>query len=116
MSATPAPDPRRRLVVRRPGPAGMLLALAVALLVMVIVTLGVAGANDVSTVLPALGYLLLVVVTWGVVAGARHQPGSWLELLGPYRLVDDAARDAAAFSYEMLTALGARYHRVYLPA
>jgi hypothetical protein len=65
----------------------MLLALAVALLVMVIVTLGVAGANDVSTVLPALGYLLLVVVTWGVVAGARHQPGSWLERRGVRRAV-----------------------------
>ena len=43
-------------------------------------------------------------------------PGSWLELLGPHRRVDDAARDAGTIGYEVLTALGRRFHRVYTPA
>jgi alanine racemase len=65
---------------------------------------------------PLVGRVSMDLTTFDVTDQPAIQPGSWLELLGPYRLVDDAARDAAAFSYEMLTALGARYHRVYLPA
>jgi alanine racemase len=42
--------------------------------------------------------------------------GSWLELLGSHRLVDDAARDAGTIGYEVLTSLGLRYHRIYSPA
>ncbi len=78
MSATPVREPRRRrLVAKRPGPAG-LLALAVALLVLVIVTLGAAVGSDIPSILPTLGYLVLLFVTWGVVAGVRREPGSWL--------------------------------------
>jgi alanine racemase len=44
------------------------------------------------------------------------QPGSWLELLGAHRLVDEAARDAGTIGYEVLTSLGSRYQRVYSPA
>ena len=32
--------------------------------------------------------------TFDVTDHPAVQPGSWLELLGPHRLVDDAARDA----------------------
>jgi hypothetical protein len=79
MSATPVREPRRRrLVAKRPGPAGVLLALAVALLVLVIVTLGAAGGSDIPSILPTLGYLTLLFVTWGMVAGVRREPGSWL--------------------------------------
>ncbi|MGO8686916.1 MAG: hypothetical protein ACLQT7_06985 [Candidatus Dormibacteria bacterium] len=79
MSATPVSERRRRrLVLKRPGPAGVLLALAVVLLVLVIVPLGAAGGSVIPSILPTLGYLLLVCVTWGVVAGVRREPGSWL--------------------------------------
>ena len=44
------------------------------------------------------------------------QPGSRLEFLGPHRPVDNAAHDAGTIGYEVLTALGRRYHRIYSPA
>jgi alanine racemase len=34
-------------------------------------------------------------------------------LLGPGYGVDQAAADAGTIGYEILTALGARYHRIY---
>ncbi|HWB49601.1 MAG TPA: alanine racemase [Stellaceae bacterium] len=40
-------------------------------------------------------------------------PGNLIELIGPHYGVDDAAADAGTIGYEILTALGARYHRVY---
>jgi alanine racemase len=36
-----------------------------------------------------------------------------IELLGPRYGVDDAASDGGTIGYEILTALGSRYHRVY---
>jgi alanine racemase len=41
-------------------------------------------------------------------------PGGMLNLLGPEQGVDDLARDAGTIGYEVLTALGHRYHRTYL--
>jgi alanine racemase len=41
------------------------------------------------------------------------QPGGFIELLGDEHGVDDAAADAGTIGYEILTALGRRYHRVY---
>jgi alanine racemase len=43
-------------------------------------------------------------------------PGDWVELIGPHQPVDALADDAGTISYEMLTGLGARYDRTYLPA
>ncbi|MDF0544735.1 alanine racemase [Sphingobium sp. H39-3-25] len=42
-------------------------------------------------------------------------PGAIVELLGPHQGVDDVARDAGTISYEILTQLGGRYARHYLP-
>ena len=79
MIATPVREPRRRrLVAKRPGPARVLLALAVVLLVVLIVTLPAAGGSDIPSILPTLGYLMLLFVTWVMVAGVRREPGSWL--------------------------------------
>ncbi|QFY64022.1 alanine racemase (plasmid) [Rhizobium grahamii] len=39
--------------------------------------------------------------------------GSLVELLGPNQTLEDVARDAGTISYEILTALGHRYHRQY---
>lgn len=45
-------------------------------------------------------------------AGAL-QLGDWVELIGPHQTLDTLAHDAGTISYEILTSLGARYHRVY---
>jgi alanine racemase len=44
---------------------------------------------------------------------AKAQPGAFIELLGEQYGVDDAAADAGTIGYEILTALGPRYHRIY---
>ncbi len=43
-------------------------------------------------------------------------PGAVIELIGSSQSVDDVARAAGTIGYEVLTALGGRYHRRYLPA
>jgi alanine racemase len=44
---------------------------------------------------------------------ALAQPGGFIELLDESYGVDNAAADAGTIGYEILTALGRRYHRVY---
>jgi alanine racemase len=65
---------------------------------------------------PLVGRVSMDLTTYDVTDRPRVRPGSWLELLGPHRAVDDAARDADTIGYEVLTCLGRRYHRVYSPA
>jgi alanine racemase len=65
---------------------------------------------------PLVGRVSMDLTTFDVTDLPAARPGSWLELLGPHRAVDDAARDAGTIGYEVLTALGRRYHRVYSPA
>jgi len=48
------------------------------------------------------------------VAPEAVQPGHWAELLNAEQDVDALAREAGTIGYEILTSLGARYHRVYL--
>lgn len=50
------------------------------------------------------------------VPGEHLYPGAPVELLGPHQAVDAVAADAGTISYEILTQLGHRYERVYLPA
>lgn len=79
MNATTIREPRRRrLVDKRPGPAGVLLILAVALLGIVLVPLVASGGSGIPSILPTVGYLVMLVVTWGLVASVRREPGSWL--------------------------------------
>lgn len=40
-------------------------------------------------------------------------PGRFVELIGPNRPVDAVAAEGGTIGYEILTSLGARYHRVY---
>jgi alanine racemase len=65
---------------------------------------------------PLVGRVSMDLTTFDVTDHPAVQPGSWLEFLGPHRSVDDAARDAGTIGYDVLTALGRRYHRVYSPA
>ncbi|HLY46260.1 MAG TPA: alanine racemase [Stellaceae bacterium] len=68
-----------------------------------------------GTRVPLIGRVSMDLVTFDVSAadpGAAH-PGALIELLGPHYGVDAAAADAGTIGYEILSALGARYHRVY---
>ncbi len=47
---------------------------------------------------------------------AAVEEGMALDLIGPHRPVEEAAAAAGTIGYEMLTALGQRYHRHYLDA
>jgi alanine racemase len=64
---------------------------------------------------PLLGRVSMDLATFDVsaVPPAELHPGAMIELLGEHRSVDDAAADAGTIGYEILAALGARYHRVY---
>ncbi len=64
---------------------------------------------------PLVGRVSMDLLTFDVSAvdPALARPGAMIELLGPAYGVDDAAADAGTIGYEILTALGARYHRVY---
>jgi alanine racemase len=52
-------------------------------------------------------------MTFDVTDHPRLTAGQSLELLGPGLPPDDVARDADTNGYNILTALGRRYHRVY---
>jgi alanine racemase len=65
---------------------------------------------------PLVGRVSMDLTTFDVTDLPAVRPGSWLELLGPHRTVDEAAVDAGTIGYEVLTSLGRRFHRHYLPA
>ena len=48
------------------------------------------------------------------VAPEKVQPGDWADLLNGEQDVDALAREAGTIGYEILTFLGARYHRLYV--
>lgn len=64
---------------------------------------------------PLLGRVSMDLVTFDVSAiePALVYPGAMVELLGEHYGVDGVASDAGTIGYEILTALGARYHRIY---
>jgi alanine racemase len=66
--------------------------------------------------LPLLGRVSMDLVTFDAtdVPDELVQRGGFVELLGARVTVDDLAAFAGTIGYEVLTALGARYHRVYL--
>ena len=64
---------------------------------------------------PLLGRVSMDLAVFDVSAvdPAAARPGGFIELLGEEYGVDAAAADAGTIGYEILTALGRRYHRVY---
>lgn len=68
-----------------------------------------------GTRVPLLGRVSMDLVTFDVsaVPPALAQPGAMIELLGAGYGIDDAAADAGTIGYEILCALGSRYHRIY---
>jgi alanine racemase len=69
-----------------------------------------------GTEAPVIGRISMDLVTVDVtdVPEPALAPGSFAEVIGPHRPVDQVAREAGTIGYEVLTSLGQRYHRVYL--
>lgn len=65
---------------------------------------------------PVVGRISMDLTTFDVSALAPEQarPGALIEILGPHQSADDLAADAGTIGYEILTALGHRYHRSYV--
>lgn len=64
---------------------------------------------------PLVGRVSMDLITFDVsgVPEALARPGATIELIGPHHSVDELAAEAGTIGYEILTALGARYARLY---
>jgi alanine racemase len=69
-----------------------------------------------GTPVPLVGRVSMDLTTFDVTDHPAVQPGTWLELLGPHQSPDDVAAAAGTNGYEVLTALGRRFHRTYRTA
>lgn len=67
---------------------------------------------------PLVGRVSMDLVTFDVSGVPEHaaRPGATIDLIGPHNPIDVVAADAGTIAYEILTSLGARYHRVYRDA
>ncbi len=65
---------------------------------------------------PVVGRVSMDLITLDVsgVPEAAARPGAFVDLIGPDLSADEVAAAAGTIGYEILTALGRRYHRVYL--
>jgi alanine racemase len=65
---------------------------------------------------PVVGRVSMDLITLdvGALPDASLVPGSLVDVLDDQRTPDDLAADAGTIGYEILTALGARYHRRYI--
>ena len=75
-------SPRTLAALAGFSPVGILV---IVFLLLVLAALFVANSTDTPSLLPWIVYLLLVFVTWGVVAGVRREPGCWLGRRGVRR-------------------------------
>lgn len=64
------------------------------------------------------GHVSMDLTTFDVsnVPGSALGPGAMIDIIGSRQTVDALARDSGTIGYEILTALGRRFHRRYLPA
>ena len=58
----------------------------------------------------------LITIDVGDVPAHLAEAGTWVEILGPHQSADDLGQAAGTIGYEILTSLGGRYARRYLPA
>ena len=65
---------------------------------------------------PLVGRVSMDLSTFDVTGVPGAFPGTWLELIGRHMPVDAVAARAGTNGYEILTSLGRRYARTYLPA
>lgn len=79
--------------------------------------LGNRGAGYIgSQRVPLVGRVSMDLITFDVTGVPLAAPGVEIELIGPQIGVDDVAAAADTIGYEILTSLGARYARTYVPA
>src|SRR5690606_33751397 len=79
-------------------------------------SLGARGSALVAGIpVPLVGRVSMDLIVLDVteVPPSEAEPGATVTLLGPGRDIDTVAAEAGTIGYEMLTALGARYARVY---
>ncbi|MEX2450169.1 MAG: alanine racemase [Rhodospirillales bacterium] len=79
-------------------------------------TLGNRGCGYIGDIrVPIVGRVSmdLITVDVGDVPSSHLHPGALVDLIGRDRDPDTVAEDAGTIGYEVLTALGPRYHRVY---
>lgn len=65
---------------------------------------------------PLIGRVSMDLLTFDVTDAPEVGPGSMVTLIGPENPPDELAARAGTIGYEILTSLGARYRRAYLPA
>lgn len=65
---------------------------------------------------PLIGRVSMDLLTFDVTDAPEVAPGSMITLIGPDNTPDELAARAGTIGYEILTSLGARYRRAYLPA
>ncbi|MEQ8666170.1 MAG: alanine racemase [Rhodospirillales bacterium] len=77
---------------------------------------GTAWFNDVEV--PVVGRVSMDMITIDISSADPNaaRVGASVNLIGPKRDIDDAAREAGTIAYEILTSLGHRYRRVYMNA
>ncbi len=65
---------------------------------------------------PIIGRVSMDLVTLDVtdIPQSLSQPGYWVEFIGEHQTPDSLAQRAGTIGYEVLTALGSRYERIYL--
>jgi alanine racemase len=69
-----------------------------------------------GTPIPLVGRVSMDLTTFDVTDHPAVQPGAWVDLIGPHQTADDLSTLAGTNGYEVLTSLGQRFQRVYLPA
>lgn len=66
--------------------------------------------------LPLVGRVSMDLMTFDATGLRTLKPGRWVEIIGPGQDVDAVAEMAGTIGYEVLTSLGRRFRREYLPA
>ncbi|HSI18543.1 MAG TPA: alanine racemase C-terminal domain-containing protein, partial [Sphingomonas sp.] len=68
-----------------------------------------------ETRLPIVGRVSMDTISIDVTAlePGTLKPGSLVEIIGARQTLEDVAQAAGTISYEILTRLGQRYHRIY---
>ena len=80
-------------------------------------TLGNRGVTHIGGIAcPVLGRISMDLISIDVTAVSENKahPGATVEIIGPSQDIEDVAARAGTNSNEILTSLGARYHRVYI--
>ena len=62
---------------------------------------------------PVVGRVSMDAIVADITGASQAAAGDWAEIIGPHQTADDVAAQAKTIGYEILTALGGRYTRIY---